>query len=74
MGKSSTIKEIKYNSAKQELEVEFHSGGSYRYREVPEEAHEKFRDAESQGSHFHREIKPKYRCVKIEKAQEPVNE
>ena len=62
---SSTIKDIKYDPAKKELEVTFHSGGTYRYHGVEPEAHEAFKSADSLGSHFHANIKTKYKTVKL---------
>lgn len=63
--KSSTIKEINHDPVKNEMEIAFHSGSTYRYFDVPAEAHEAFKNAESWGKHFAAHVKPKFRAVKL---------
>lgn len=65
MSGSSNIKEIKYSPITRELEITFHSGGTYRYKDVPAEAHEAFEKAESLGKHFHKHIRSAYPCEKV---------
>lgn len=66
---SSTIKEIQYSPITQELEITFHSGGTYRYKNVPKEAADAFQSADSLGSHFHKHVKPHYPGEKVEKSK-----
>lgn len=63
---SSTIKNITYSPITREMEIEFHHGGRYRYKDVPADAYDAFLNAESQGKHFHAHVKPKYSCEKVE--------
>lgn len=60
---SSNIKSIGYDSGS--LEVEFHSGGIYQYRNVPEPIYNAFMRASSKGSFFDQNIKDKYLTTKI---------
>lgn len=59
---SSTIKSIGYDEesehAKSRLTVIFTSGARYIYADVPLELWERFKEAESVGRFFAREIKP----------------
>lgn len=57
---SSNIRSIGYDSDEGLLEVEFHSGGVYQYREVPENVFQRFLCASSKGRFFHQNIKGRY--------------
>ena len=65
---SSTIKSIGYQEEtehiKSQLIVIFTSGTRYVYAGVPRELWERFKDAESVGRFFAREIKPAFPGVK----------
>jgi hypothetical protein len=65
---SSTIKAIGYDeeseSIKSRLTVIFAGGARYVYPGVPRELWERFKDAESVGRFFAREIKPAFPGVK----------
>jgi hypothetical protein len=62
---SSNIRSIGYDSASAVLEVEFHSGGVYRYFDVPEHLYRQFMAAASHGQFFEDYIKYHYRYQKI---------
>lgn len=65
---SSQIEAIGYDPQHNKLRVKFHSGGTYEYSNVPEDLHHKIMSAKSQGSEFHRLIKPhkdKYPYIKL---------
>ena len=47
------------------LELEFISGGIYMYYGVPKDIYNKFKEAESQGEFFHKEIRDNYKYEKI---------
>jgi hypothetical protein len=66
--KSSNIKSLGHEG--NVLEVEFLSGGIYQYEGVSTEEYEEMCKAESCGSHFHKNIKPKYAGVKQEPEKE----
>lgn len=42
------------------LRVQFRSGQTYEYRNVPEEVYQGLDSAESKGSYFHRHIRQRY--------------
>lgn len=56
---SSQISARGYDAPSQTLRIKFSSGGVYDYSNFPEEEFEKFRSAESAGSHFFKHIKSK---------------
>lgn len=59
---SSNIRQIGYDSATQDLYVEWIEGRTYVYSGVPEVTHQELMDAASKGSYINREIKPNYDC------------
>jgi len=59
---SSLISRICYVEEEKILQVRFRDGRLYCYYEVPSEAFDAVRDAESAGRHYNREIKGRYRC------------
>ncbi|MBZ9570579.1 KTSC domain-containing protein [Methanobrevibacter sp. TMH8] len=62
---SSNINSIGYDSATKTLEIEFHSGGTYQYYDVPESEYNGLMAASSHGSYFHANIKNRYTYKKI---------
>ena len=62
---SSNIKAIGFDELKNELTVEFLSGGKYVYGAVPESIYETFLEAESKGKFFHRNIRNVYSYSKV---------
>lgn len=72
---SSQIHAIGYHAESQTLAIQFKSkagaGSIYHYSNFPAEDFAAFRDAESKGAHFGKNIKPfkdKYPFVKVEPA------
>ena len=63
---SSYIKEIGYSEAFRELRVQFKSGATWRYMDVPPAAHVSLLLAESTGKFFSAEIKGVFSGRKIE--------
>lgn len=61
---STGISQIGYDSAKQELGIEFHSGKVYLYFDVSAEEHEAFMAAESKGIYLNTVLKSRgYRYI-----------
>lgn len=63
---SSNIVAVGHDAETSKLFVQFKSGGTYQYDNVPPEAHAAFVGAESVGKHFHAEIKGKYEGSKYD--------
>jgi len=61
---SSSLRSLGYDPATQTLEVEFRSGGVYRYEGVPFQVYSDLRDSESPGRTFTRQIRNSYECWK----------
>lgn len=55
---SSDLASVGYENSM--LEIEFHSGGIYRYLHVPESVYTNLMSAPSKGTYFHASIKDKY--------------
>lgn len=62
---SSVIAAVAYVSADAALDVEFTSGASYRYVDVPAQVVHDFLAADSKGVFFNRRIRPCYPCTKL---------
>ena len=63
--RSSNIRSVGYQPNAQILELEFHSGGIYRYSGVPEMICTNLMRAESKGSYFHKQIKDRYPFTRV---------
>ncbi len=61
---SSNIVSIGYDEKSEVLEIEF-SNGIYQYFDVPQDAYEDFINAPSVGNFFQKNIKVKYRFIKV---------
>lgn len=61
---SSNIEAIGYDDEKNELHVQFLSGGYYVYYDVPKEIFDDLLTAPSKGSYLNREVKGVYRYAK----------
>ena len=61
---STNIKTIGYDPAARTLRVQFNSGGTYDYTEVPEATWHDFAASASKGQFFVKEIKGKYQSTK----------
>ena len=62
---SSNIRSIGYDFDTQILEIEFLSGGIYRYSNVPSNIHDELMAADSKGRYFAANIKEQYTTEKI---------
>lgn len=64
---SSTIAEVGYEPDSRELTIRFHSGGVYKFADVPEDEHQSLMSAPSVGRHFHQFIRgnTKYPATKL---------
>lgn len=62
---STDLRSVGYNDDDQVLEIEFNSGGVYRYFNVPENIYDGFMAAISHGKYFHRNIKDTYQFEQI---------
>ena len=62
---SSNISGIGYVDAEKTLVVHFKNGNKYFYLDVPREAYETLRKAESIGRFFHGNIRLKYKSVNM---------
>lgn len=54
---SENVKRVKYDPAGKRLEVEFHSGATYEYRNVPRQRYDAFRRASSVGAYAAKKLK-----------------
>lgn len=64
--RSSTIDHSDYDPIKRMLSIKFHSGDTvYQYHDVPMSVANEFQKAKSAGKYFHREIKEKFKTVKL---------
>jgi len=58
--RSSNLASVGYSARTKVLEIEFHSGAIYQYRNVPAEVHAELMSAESKGQYFVREIRGRF--------------
>lgn len=57
---SSNLASVGYDADDETLEIEFHSGGVYRYADVPQAVYQELLSAQSHGSYFHENIRGEY--------------
>lgn len=62
---SSSLKSIGYDRNTRTLEVEFASGGVYRYDDVPTELWTELRQSTSKGKFFHDRIRDRYPTARV---------
>ena len=62
---SSNIKKTQYDTETKKLVVEFNTGLTYEYDEVPHQLYTQFRMAESQGKFFSSKIAKTYKYKKL---------
>lgn len=62
---SSNLRAVGYDAASRMLEIEFHTGGLYRYSGVSEATHRALMTAASHGSYFAANIKNVYPYTKL---------
>ncbi|MCB9528933.1 MAG: KTSC domain-containing protein [Myxococcales bacterium] len=61
---SSNLRSVGYDEGSETLEIEFHSGGVYRYRQVAQAVHDALLAADSKGRFFNAYIKDRYPFVR----------
>lgn len=62
---SSNLASVGYVARAKVLEIEFHSGAIYRYRDVPAEVHVGLIHAESKGQYFGRRIRGRFEFRRV---------
>ncbi|TCL31987.1 KTSC domain-containing protein [Anaerospora hongkongensis] len=62
---SVSIRSIRYDSVKQELDIHFLNRGTYRYQKVPLAVYEGLLLAELPDNYIEKQIKPNYQAVKM---------
>lgn len=62
---SSNLERFGYDSSSMVLRVEFKSGGTYDYYDVPESLFEQMQAASSRGSYLAKNIKGSYRYARV---------
>lgn len=62
---SSNIAAIGYDPETQTLAIEFRSGGTYEYYDVPEQVFQGLRSAASHGQYFQNNIRGRYRYARL---------
>jgi hypothetical protein len=62
---SSDLAAVGYDAKRRLLEIEFRSGGIYRYLEVPPQIHEQLLAADSKGRFFATHIRDQFRCERV---------
>ena len=68
--KSSYIEAIAYNEATKELRVQFKSGATWRYMDVPPAIHVSLLLSESTGKYYAKEVRGVFSGRKIEPEEE----
>jgi len=63
--RSSDLASVGYDSGRRFLEIEFRSGGVYRYLEVPAEIHAQLLAAESKGRFFAARIRDRFHHERV---------
>jgi hypothetical protein len=62
---STVFATVGYDEAQQLLQLEFGSGETYHYFEVPTGVFEKLLASASKGKYFHQAILGRYRCIRV---------
>ncbi|SFG92583.1 KTSC domain-containing protein [Desulfotomaculum arcticum] len=62
---SSMIRSIGFDPNTSTLEIEFNSGAVWQYFDFPESSWYEFRNSESKGKYFNREIRNHYRESRV---------
>lgn len=63
--KSNVIESCAYDEEAKELTLDFKSGGSHKYSDVPKEVFEGICSADSAGKYFHSQIRGKYPSERV---------
>ena len=67
---SSALNSVGYSKRLHALEIEFHDGLVYRYKEVPVTLYRGLVAAESKARFYNRHVRGKYHCVRVKPRQE----
>ena len=62
---SSSLSSVGYDDDADVLEIAFHSGGVYRYRDVSDEVYRDLLRANSKGQYFHEHVRGEYEYERI---------
>ena len=62
---SSNLASAGYDDESQTLEIEFHSGGTYQYFDVPRTIYDGLLSADSAGRFFHQQIRGIFRYARV---------
>lgn len=62
---SSSVRSIGYDARTKTLEVQFNSGGVYRYAPVPDEVWLAFRRAPSKGQFFQAHVRDQFATARV---------
>ena len=65
--KSSVVASVGYDADTRTMEVEFNTGRTYQYFEIPSDVHASLVSAKSIGQYFNTQIRDRYRCHEITK-------
>jgi hypothetical protein len=63
--RSSNLRSVGYDPSTATLEIEFNSGGVYRYSGVPAHVHDSLLSSGSLGRYFSNHIRDIYSCVRV---------
>lgn len=62
---SSHFAAVGYDPAARKMHIEFKNGAVYEYSGVPEQFHKTLMEADSQGTFFHKNVKPHFKARRI---------
>jgi hypothetical protein len=62
---SSVLRSVGYDNSSWALEVEFHNGSIYEYRNVPPDIYAALMSAPSKGQYFDATIRKSYDCRRV---------
>lgn len=67
---SGNLKAIGYDAATKTLDVQFASGLTYRYSDVPAATHKELAEADSVGHYFAKNVRTRFASEKLEDVHE----
>ena len=62
---SMNLASVGYDAQEKTLEIEFKTGGTYQYPDVPPRVHAELINAPSVGAYFHQNIRKQYPAKKV---------
>ena len=68
---SRALAAVGYSNQLHALEIEFHRGGTYRYLDVPPSVHRELLAADSKANYYNKNIRGKYRAVRVRQRRTP---